>query len=253
MERSGTELAVPKAAALIIGNEVLSGKIQDVNVASLARLLYARGVDLVRVEMVPDVKEDIISTVRSLSERVGPTGFVFTSGGIGPTHDDITYESIAEAFGETLALHAETKDRMTQHYQALGKEVNDARLRMATIPTGSEVLTTPGLWVPLVCVRNVYILPGIPRLFNAMVEASKDRFAGPGMVLETLKTLQGEGEIADALREIAGRFPDVSIGSYPKTQDSQAYTTKLCFEGRNAASVEAAVAEAKAAFDTFQS
>uniref|UniRef100_A0A7S0QTF6 MoaB/Mog domain-containing protein n=1 Tax=Pyramimonas obovata TaxID=1411642 RepID=A0A7S0QTF6_9CHLO len=235
----------PKAAALIIGNEVLSGKVQDVNVHNLAHLLYARGVDLVRVEMVPDVKEDIISTVKSLSERVGPSGFVFTSGGIGPTHDDITYESVAEAFGETLAVHEGTRQRMTEHYTKQGKEVNDARLRMATLPTGCEALTTPGIWVPLVRLHNIYILPGIPRLFSAMLEGCKDRFTGPGMVLETVKTMRGEGEIADALRDIAAKFPDVSIGSYPRTEPTQDYTTKLCFEGRNASTVAEATECAK--------
>lgn len=235
----------PKAAAVIIGNEVLSGKVQDVNVHTLAHLLYARGVDLVRVEMIPDEKEDIISTVKRLSESVGPTGFVFTSGGIGPTHDDITYESIAEAFGETLAVHEETRERMTQHYAKQGKEVNDARLRMATLPTGCKVLLTPGIWVPLVKLHNIYILPGIPRLFAAMLDGCKEHFQGPGMVLETVETMRGEGEIADSLREIAAQYPDVNIGSYPRTDPNQDYTTKLCFEGRNAAAVAEATEAAK--------
>ena len=242
----------PQAAALIIGNEVLSGKIQDTNSVWLARMLYARGVDLVRIEVVPDDKADIARSVRALSERVGPDGWVFTSGGIGPTHDDVSYEAIASAFGAGLALHEPTQKKMAAHYEAQGKELNAARLRMATLPAGCVVHETPGAWVPLAQLRNVLILPGVPWLFKLMLDANKELFRGPALLSATLYTHAGEGDLAEALTLVAEAHTAVSIGSYPNTQrgDSR-FTTKLCFDGRDAEAVAAAVAATKAAIRTF--
>ena len=263
----------PKAAALIIGNEVLTGKIHDSNSLFLARLLYARGVDLVRIgaqhcaaaafffthsprvlstEVVPDEPSSIGERCRALSALVGESGFVFTSGGIGPTHDDITYESVAGAFGRRLEVHAPTVERMKVHYGAQGKEVNAARLRMATLPEGCTVHDT-GSWVPLVQLKNVYILPGIPWLFKSMLEANAALFSGPAMLSGALWTHQGEGEIAETLTAIAATHPGVAIGSYPNTQrgGEKSYATKLTFDSRDAAELEAALGEARAAFTTF--
>jgi molybdenum cofactor synthesis domain-containing protein len=123
---------------VVIGDEVLTGSIADCNTPFLAKLLHSRGVDLVRAEFVPDCKRDIVETVLRLRERVGPDGFVFTSGGIGPTHDDITYESIAAAYGAELHLHQPTVERMAQHYSQRGVELNEARLRMARLPSDGK-------------------------------------------------------------------------------------------------------------------
>lgn len=150
-----------------------------------------------------------------------------------------------------MELHPGTVERMTAHYKTQGKEVNAARLRMATLPAGCEVLTTPNLWVPIAKINNIYILPGIPRLFNQMLEANKEHFSGPGMTLETLYTWKGEGDLADALREIAANHPGVTIGSYPRTTNAQEYTTKLCFEGRDPESVTAAIQDATSIIETF--
>lgn len=242
----------PKAAALIIGNEVLTGKIHDSNSLLLARLLYARGVDLVRIEVVPDVPSEIGERCRALSALVGESGFVFTSGGIGPTHDDVTYESVASAYDRGLELHAPTVERMTAHYAAQGKEVNAARLRMATLPQGCVVHET-GSWVPLVQIRNVYILPGIPWLFKQMLEANAGLFTGPSISSGTLFTHAGEGELAGALSAIAARHPGVSIGSYPNTQrgGEKAYTTKLTFDSREEEQLRSALAQAREAIATF--
>ena len=242
----------PKAAALVIGNEVLSGKITDTNTAWLARLLYARGVDLVRVEVVPDVPDDIAASARSLSARVGPSGFVFTSGGIGPTHDDVTYESLAAAFGVPLALHAPTVAKMRVHYEAQGKELNAARLRMATLPEGCVVHDTPNSWVPLVQVANVYVLPGVPWLYKQMLEANRGLFTGPQLLTRTLYTHTGEGDLAAALTAVASDHSAVSIGSYPNTARGDAsFATKLCFDGRDAGALEAAVNATRAVIATF--
>lgn len=200
-----------------------------------------------RAEVVPDEQAAIVDSVHRLRDTVGPSGVVFTSGGIGPTHDDITYGAIAAAFGCKLALHEPTVERMREHYEPQGKELNAARLRMATIPEGSDVLVTPGIWVPLVVLRNVYILPGIPRLFRQMLDAHKEIFTGPECIADFCYTRQGEGDLAKALTEIAGRFPHVNIGSYPSTKDDDDFTTKLTFEGRSGEDVrqvKAAVEEA---------
>ncbi len=205
-----------------------------------------------RIEVVPDVPEDIAASVRALSERVGPGGFVFSSGGIGPTHDDVTYESIASAFGLSLELHAPTVERMRAHYAAQGKELNSARLRMATLPAGCTVHDTTGSWVPLAQVRNVFILPGVPWLFKSMLEANKELFRGPELMTATLYTHAGEGDLAAALTAVAESHPSVSIGSYPNTtRGDSRFTTKLCFDGRDADALQAALTAARAAIKTF--
>ena len=217
-----------------------------------ARMLYARGVDLVRVEVVPDVPNDIASTARALSERVGPSGAVLTSGGIGPTHDDVTYESLAAAFGVPLELHAPTVDKMRVHYESQGKSLNAARLRMATLPAGCIVHETPGSWVPLVQIQNVFVLPGVPWLYKQMLEANRHLFTGPQLLTRTLYTHSGEGDLAAALTAVAQSHLDVQIGSYPNTErGDKRYTTKLCFDGRDAAALDAAVAATRAAIATF--
>lgn len=245
-------LESPKAGALIIGNEILTGKIQDTNTATLAKTLFSRGVDLVKAEVVRDVRGEIVDSVQRLRDQVGPNGFVFTSGGIGPTHDDITYEAIASAFGLKLALHEETAERMRVYYESQGKTLNGPRLRMATLPEGCEVLYTPGLWVPLVVLQNVYILPGIPRLFTQMLNANKERFSGPLSTAFILYTHQGEGDLAEPLTRIALEFADVAIGSYPSTEVGDGFTTRLSFEGRDSDSVRKAVAQAEAQITCFK-
>ena len=228
----------PKAAALVIGNELLNGQIADVNFPWLSKMLYNRGVDCVRCEFVPDIQDEIVESLLKLKSKVGENGVIFTSGGIGPTHDDITYESIAKAFGTTAELHDETVELMKVHYGSQGKEVNEARLRMARLPKGCEVLTTPGLWVPLAVIENVYILPGIPRLFRAMVDAHKDRFRGPASYSQIVFTKSGEGDIAATLNGIVERYPTVEIGSYPSDITTNPdYLTKLVLHSRDEAAV----------------
>ncbi|GAB4821923.1 hypothetical protein N2152v2_008969 [Parachlorella kessleri] len=214
---------------------------------------------MVRVEVVPDERADIADTAKRLLQRVGPGGFVFTSGGIGPTHDDVTYEALAQAFDVKLALHQPTVERMQEHYTRRGVELNEARLRMATLPEGSEVLYTEGLWVPLVNLQGVYILPGIPSLFQRMVEAHADRFKGPAAHSQTLYTNLGEGDVADPLADVAKAHPKVRIGSYPnvnmkssKREGAAAYNVKLQFESRDPEALAQAVAAAEQQLTTFR-
>ena len=245
---------VKKAALMIIGDEILSGSIQDTNTPWLANFLRARGVDLVRVEMVPDSFEDIADSLHRLRSKVSDDGFVFTSGGIGPTHDDITYEAIARALGLEIELHDETRQRMRVHYDQRGLELNESRLRMAHLPTPCRVLPPRNdIWVPLCNVAgNVYILPGIPRLFSGMIENHGDVFKGPGEIFTVeLYSALGEGDFGEALREVAtdSRFQGVRIGSYPNTKwsmspdadnDGLDFRVKVVVEGREEELVKAA-------------
>lgn len=254
MSSAAEELAPKKAAMMVIGDEILSGSVQDSNTPWLAKFLRARGVDLVRVEFVPDSFEDIEDSIVRLRRAVSDNGFVFTSGGIGPTHDDITYEAIAKALGLKIELHQGTYERMKVHYAERDIELNESRLRMAHLPSPCEVLPPQDTsWVPLCCVEgNVYVLPGIPRLFTSMIEHHADVFRGHGDIFtKELFSQQGEGDFSEPLRTIASQFKDVRIGSYPNTKwdmskgDNQhlEYRVKIIVEGRNKDLVDKASSE----------
>lgn len=236
---------------LAIGDELLAGRVDDVNLSWLARTLQARGVDVVRAEFVPDEVGTIVESLKRLRAVVGEDGIVVTSGGIGPTHDDRTYEAVAKYACVDLEVHDATVEAMKEHYEQQGKEVNSARLRMATLPTGCIVHTTPGLWVPLVECQSVWVLPGIPRLFSAMVEANVERFKGEAVDVVTLYTALGEGDLADKLRAIAEEFEPqgIAIGSYPQTHEGQNYTTKITLSSRKAEVLAAALAAVRAQID----
>lgn len=220
---------IVRAACCIIGDEILTGKVTDVNTRTLAELCFSWGIDLCRVEVITDEVEDIRDTIRRLSALVGPNGLVFTSGGIGPTHDDRTYEGVAAAFGRGLEVHDETRQRMLTFYAEKGQEMNDARLRMATLPKDSKVLSTDGLWVPLCVTENVYVLPGIPRLFEQMLRGNSTHFshasARAGAEKKNrvvLATAALEGDIAELLGHVQASFPSVAVGSYPKVVEAPA-------------------------------
>eukprot|EP00474_Spongospora_subterranea_P009542 CRZ10000.1 hypothetical protein [Spongospora subterranea] len=219
-----------RAAAVVIGNEVLSGKTKDTNSNYLARVLFENGVRLTRIETIPDLAEDIIQTVSKLSSSVD---YVFTSGGIGPTHDDITYQSICDAFGLTLRTHEPTLAAITVDYTSKGKRLNAAIRRMALLPYPADrIITTPGLWVPTVQCRNVFILPGIPSLFQKMVDSVlKSIDCGSKRLRLSLTILVGESEIADRLANVQKQFPEVEIGSYPKLNPEmpEVCSVQLCF------------------------
>ncbi|GLI70078.1 hypothetical protein VaNZ11_014851 [Volvox africanus] len=238
----------PRAALVVIGDEILAGSVVDTNTPWLAKLLHSRGMDLIRVTYIHDSRSEVREAVLDSRARVGRNGFVFTSGGIGPTHDDVTYEAVAEAMGVSLQLHQPTVERMKLSYAARGMELNEARLRMATLPTPSEVLFTEGLWVPLVNVGGVYVLPGIPRLFQAMIRAHQERFTGVAFQSAALFTHVGESDLAQPLSAVAVKHPNVAIGSYPNTSAdvSPSYKVKLAFSSRDNAALVAAVADVRA-------
>ncbi|KAA8499823.1 Uncharacterized protein FVE85_7408 [Porphyridium purpureum] len=233
------------AAALIIGNELLNGKVQDTNTRFLASRLYDRGVKLMRVEIIPDDYDEIAEAVTRLSAK---SDYVFTSGGIGPTLDDITYEAIARAFGLQLKLNEFTVSEMRrispQH------EINEARKRMALFPDPCELYSTDGLWVPIVCVNtNVFILPGVPWIFERMLQFNLHRFGSDETALKssTVYTNRYEGELASELQRIADAFPLLDFGSYPRTQPDDKYNVMLTIEGADGELVRAAAAALSAA------
>jgi molybdenum cofactor synthesis domain-containing protein len=241
-----------KAGILIIGDEILSGKVVDVNASWLSKLLYSRGFDVCRIETVGDCQEEIVDSVRRIKARVGEDGPVFTSGGIGPTHDDVTYQAIASAFGCELKVHDATLERMTAHYSGKGLEVNEMRMRMASLPDPCEVLFTEGMWVPLAIVENVHVLPGIPRLFQSMIEAHQERFVGEEFFNIELFSDEGEGDLAAPLADVAARHLHVKIGSYPRVtttaggldgSDDSSWKVRLAIEGRDEKTVLAAADE----------
>lgn len=249
-----------KAGILIIGDEILAGKVVDTNANWLSSFLHAKGVDVCRIETVGDCLEEIQDSIIRIKEKVGQ-GPVFTSGGIGPTHDDITYQAIASAFNLKLELHQETLERMTAHYASKGLEVNEMRQRMATLPANAEVLFTEGMWVPLAVVEGVHILPGIPRLFQTIVEAHEDRFHGKTYYDVELFTNEGEGDLAAPLAAIAAKYPHVKIGSYPKVISTvggldgkdQGWRVRLAIVGRDSEYVETVAEEIKKKITTLES
>jgi molybdenum cofactor synthesis domain-containing protein len=228
-------MVVSTAAALLIGNELLSGKVHEANLVELAKTLRGLGVALTRVVMIPDDPKVIADEVLALSNRFD---IVFTSGGVGPTHDDVTIESIASAFGvdahidETMAALLRT---------AYGDRITDAHLRMALVPRGAEMVTTEEVAWPTVVMKNVWILPGVPEIFRMKLLVVRERVKGPReFVSRAVFTLVEETRLKPWLDVVVAAHPQVEIGSYPKWFDST-YKTKVTFDGMEPATVDQAV------------
>ncbi len=221
------------AALLVIGNEILSGKVRDTNSAFLAVELRKLGVDLERILTIPDQVELIARETRAMSEAYD---FVFTSGGIGPTHDDMTMDGIALAFDREIELNQAMVDRMQRYSD---KPLNDAMKKMALIPGGAEILDVGGLWFPVVVVENVHIFPGIPELFEKKFHSIRDRFSGVPFVLRKLYVRESESDIAEILNALLREFPELMLGSYPRINEEH-YRVMLTLESRDADYVERA-------------
>jgi molybdenum cofactor synthesis domain-containing protein len=199
------------ACVLIIGNEILSGRTQDENLGFLARGLNEAGIRLREARVIPDIAEVIIATVNEVRRRFD---YVFTTGGIGPTHDDITAQSMADAFGLQLMLHPDAKRLLETHYPP--GQLNEARLRMAMVPEGAMLLPNPISRAPGFQIGNVYVLPGVPSIMQGIFEQLKYRLAGGDKVLSrSLSCSLGEGILAPGLSALQDRYGDVEIGSYP--------------------------------------
>ena len=202
----------PTACLLVIGNEVLSGRTQDANIRFLAVRLGEIGIPLREVRVIPDVVETIVATVNEVRARFD---HVFTTGGIGPTHDDITSECVAAAFGVAWEPHAEAWARMERHYKP--GEFNAARQRMATMPRGATLIDNAISIAPGYTIGNVHVMAGVPRIMQAMFDSLAPRLAGgPPIVMGAVHALGlAEGRIAAGLEAIQGRYPALDLGSYP--------------------------------------
>ncbi|HEX5776469.1 MAG TPA: competence/damage-inducible protein A [Caulobacteraceae bacterium] len=226
------------AAVLIIGDEILSGRTQDVNLNAIARYLGTLGVDLKEARVVGDEEADIVEALNALRTRYD---YVFTTGGIGPTHDDITADCVARAFGVKLHEHPEIMKMMTDRW---GDQLNAARRRMARVPEGGTLVRNPVNGPPGFQIGNVFVLAGVPQIMRGMLEDVGHRLKGGAVVVARTVRVDGAGEgaIAAPLEAVARAYPDLSLGSYPYFSH-EGYGSNLVVRGRDPAEVDAAVRE----------
>ena len=207
----------PTAAMLVIGDEILSGRTRDANMYHLAGQLTEQGINLKEVRVVSDDPAAIIAAIRTLSEGYA---HVFTSGGIGPTHDDITADCIAEAFGAPIGIRDDARAILQAHYDIQQQPLNDARLRMARIPDGATLIDNPVSKAPGFTLRNVHVMAGVPSIFQAMLASVLPSLTGGHpLISQTYRVERGEGDIAAPLGALAHAFPALSIGCYPFQKD----------------------------------
>lgn len=206
----------PTAAMLIIGDEILSGRTRDANMPHLAAALFERGINLREARVVPDDADEIVAAVNALRRRYT---HVFTSGGIGPTHDDITADCVARAFGVPIGVREDARAVLATNYADPENELNDARLRMARVPEGAVLIDNPVSKAPGFTIGNVHVMAGVPAIFQAMVAGLLPRLTGGRpLMTQTLRVEVPEGRVASPLRTVAEAHPRVSIGCYPFNQ-----------------------------------
>ncbi|HEV8036928.1 competence/damage-inducible protein A [Yoonia sp.] len=235
----------PSAAMLVIGDEILSGRTRDANMHYLAGQLTERGIDLKEVRVVSDDQDAIIAAVKALSENYA---HVFTSGGIGPTHDDITADCIAAAFGAHIDVRADARALLQAHYDRSGQELNAARLRMARIPDGATLIDNPVSTAPGFSLGNVHVMAGVPSVFKAMVASILPTLTGGAPLLSrTLQLFKGEGDLAGPLGAFAQDYPDLSVGSYPFQKDG-VYGSNIVVRGSDAVALDLAMKALEAKF-----
>lgn len=235
----------PTAAMLVIGDEILSGRTRDANMYYLAGELGKRGITLKEVRVVSDDRTAIIEAVNALRAAYDT---VITSGGIGPTHDDITAEAIAAAFSVPIGIRDDARALLAAHYARTGTEFNDARQRMARIPDGATLIDNPISVAPGFTLENVHVMAGVPNIFQAMVASVIPTLTGGQPLLsQTLRINRGEGEIAGPLTALAEDYPDLSIGSYPFIRDG-AYGSNIVIRGVDAGQIDAAITRLAAHF-----
>ncbi|MGL4397833.1 MAG: competence/damage-inducible protein A [Hyphomicrobium sp.] len=234
------------AGLVVIGDEILSGRTKDRNIGAIAERMTEIGIRLKEVRVVADDEADIVAAVNALRHRYT---YVFTTGGIGPTHDDITADSIAKAFGVTIDVDPRARALMQHHCDARGVELTPARLRMARLPAGAELVDNaisiaPGFWI-----GNVIVMAGIPDIMLAMLDAATPRLAtGARMLSQTIALARPESQIADLFSAHQAKYPDVAMGSYPCMRDGKP-ATDLVLRGTDAGRLDVAVDELKRILD----
>jgi FAD synthetase len=221
------------AAIVVIGDEILSGKYADENAAYLIKELRELGVALKRIEVIPDVLDDIAATVKATSERVD---HVFTSGGVGPTHDDLTMEGVARAFGTRVVRHPELEGMLRGFY---GAGIEERNLRMAEVPEGAVLIPGDHASWPVISYRNIYILPGVPVIFRRKFASIRERFRATPFTLRRVYCMADEGALAGHLDAVVAAHPTVSVGSYPRVE-AQDYRVVITLECKDPACADLA-------------
>ncbi len=242
-----TDGGIVTAAVLVIGDEILSGRTKDKNISYIAEYLTGIGIDLKEVRVVPDEAPEIVAAVNALRNRYT---YLFTTGGIGPTHDDITAECIAKAFGVAIDFHPRAVEIMQARVALTGGVMNEARMRMTRVPVGGELVLNkisgaPGFWI-----GNVIVMAGIPSVMQAMLEYVTPQLeTGARMLSETVRADCREGDIGTELGEIAKKYPDVVIGSYPFMDENSAANTNVVVRSRDPQRLAAAKSAIEAMLD----
>ncbi|KPH75514.1 competence/damage-inducible protein A [Bosea vaviloviae] len=232
--------ALVTAAILVIGDEILSGRTKDKNIGYIAEYLTNIGIELREVRIVPDVQEEIVSALNALRSR---QTYVFTTGGIGPTHDDITADSVAAAFGVSIDHDPRAIAMLSERFPA--DQLNEARLRMARIPAGANLIANSVSKAPGFNIGNVYVMAGVPSIMQAMLDALAPTLkTGVKILSDTVRAGLREGDIGTALAEVAKAHPDVSIGSYPFFSD-EGPDTNVVVRSRDAQKLAEAMAAVK--------
>jgi molybdenum cofactor synthesis domain-containing protein len=223
------------AGLLVIGDEILSGRTKDRNIGHIAEYLTGLGIDLSEVRVVPDIEEEIVAALNALRRRYT---YVFTTGGIGPTHDDITADAVAKAFGVAIGHDPRAVALMRERFP--NAELNEARMRMARIPEGAELVANPVSKAPGFWIGNVIVMAGVPQIMHAMLEDAAPRLkTGPKMHSESIAAGMREGDIGTPLAEVARAHKDVMIGSYPFSNDGRP-DTNLVVRSRDPQALAAA-------------
>ncbi len=249
MSETENKRSIVTAAMLAIGDELLSGRTRDKNIGHLATTLTVEGIDLREVRIVSDEEDDIVDAVNALRNRYD---YVFTSGGIGPTHDDITADAMAKAFGVSIDHDPRAMELLTEHYQKQKMEFTTARQRMARIPDGADLIDNPVSIAPGFRIGNVHVMAGVPSIFQAMLENVMPSLeTGQKVVSKHVECPFGEGTIGDPLAEIQKSNPDVAIGSYPKF-DGKRYSTQIVVRSRDTDKIDQAIAEIKSMLQSLQ-
>jgi molybdenum cofactor synthesis domain-containing protein len=232
------------AAILVIGDEILSGRTKDKNIGYIADHMTAIGIDLKEVRVVADVEDDIVAAVNALRARYT---YVFTTGGIGPTHDDITADAIAKAFGVAIDHHPEVSRLLRENFARRGVEATEARMRMARIPIGAEIVENRVSVAPGFKLDNVIVMAGIPSVMHVMLDSVTPRLrTGRKMLATEIELFRPEGEIAELLGATQAEFKDVSMGSYPFNREARIFGTVLVLRSTDPDRLAAAVASLKA-------
>lgn len=222
------------AGIILIGNELLSGKVVDTNAAYLCREFRVLGVDVRKISVIPDEVELIAGEVREFHAAYD---WVFTSGGVGPTHDDVTIAGVAHGLGVRVVRHPDLVARLEVAYRG---RLNEARLKMAEIPEGAELLASDALVVPVLALKNVFVFPGVPEIFRQKFDAIKERFRERPFLLRSVYFRIGEGTLADHLNAMVREFPELLCGSYPEFSNPE-YRVRVTLESKEPEYLERAL------------